>query len=159
MPAMAADSPAQPSPGLPGLSFPGVGAGLAVMRNGKLLLYRRVKAPEAGSWNILGGKVDHMEPAAQAARREAEEESALAIGEIGFLCLSEQIIPEDGQHWLSLIYVTTDFSGEPGMPEPDKFHGFGWFGPDELPAPLSRFAADAVTALSERGYFARSAAS
>lgn len=147
------------SPGFPGLSFPGVGAGLAVLREGRLLLYRRVKAPEAGSWNILGGKVDHMETAEHAARREAEEESALSIGDLGFLCLSEQILPDDRQHWLSLIYVCTDFAGEPAMPEPDKFHEFGWFGSDDLPEPLSRFAADAVRALAERGYFARSAAS
>ncbi len=156
---MAAENAPSMSPGFPGLSFPGVGAGLAVVRGGKLLLYKRVKAPEADSWNILGGKVDHMETAADAARREAEEESALSIGSVEFLCLSEQIIAEDRQHWLSLIYVTTDFAGEPSMPEPDKFHAFGWFGPDELPQPLSRFAADAVKALSAGDYFARSAAS
>ncbi len=147
------------SPGLPGLSFPGVGAGLVVVRNGKILLYHRRKAPEANHWNILGGKVDHMEPAEQAALREAEEESGLMIPAARFLCLSEQIIPEDNQHWLSLIYVATNVSGEPAMVEPDKFHGFGWFSPENLPTPLSRFTTDAVRALEAAGYFARNAAS
>lgn len=156
---MVTDNDAPSSPGFPGLSFPGVGAGLAVVRDGKLLLYRRVKAPEADSWNILGGKVDHMETAAKAARREAAEESGLGIGAISFLCVSEQILPEDGQHWLSLIYACTDFSGEPAMPEPDKFHAFGWFGREALPQPLSRFAVDAIAALDNQGYFARNAAS
>lgn len=153
------DRPSPFSPGFPGLSFPGVGAGLAVLRDGKLLLYRRVKAPEAGTWNILGGKVDHMEPAEKAARREAEEESGLSIGAVEFLCVSEQILPDDNQHWLSLIYSCTDHQGDPAMPEPDKFLAFGWFGPDDWPKPLSRFAADAVQALTQKGYFARSAAS
>lgn len=156
---MAADPNIPSSPGLPGLSFPGVGAGLAVLRDRKILLYRRVKAPEADSWNILGGKVDHMETAEHAARREAAEESGLAIGAISFLCVSEQILPEDGQHWLSLIYACRDFIGEPAMPEPDKFHAFGWFEREALPEPLSRFAADAISALDKRGYFARDAAS
>lgn len=156
---MATETSGPPSPGFPGLSFPGVGAGLAVVRDGKLLLYRRVKPPEAGHWNILGGKVDHMETAADAARREATEESGLSVGASQFLCVSEQILPEDRQHWLSLIYVCRDFTGEPAMPEPDKFHAFGWFGPDALPSPLSRFAADAISALKAGGYFERNAAS
>ena len=147
------------SPGLPGLSFPGVGAGLAVVRDGKVLLYKRRKAPEAGSWNILGGKVDHMEPAINAAAREAEEESGLQIRGLKLLCHAEKIIAEDAQHWISLIYVSTDFTGEPRMVEPDKFFDFGWFAPDALPQPLSRFATDAIAALDAGDYFARAAAS
>ncbi|MXN53598.1 NUDIX domain-containing protein [Shinella sp. AETb1-6] len=134
----------------PGIDVPGLGCGLAVLRDGKLLLYRRVKAPEAGCWNIVGGKVDHMERAIDAARREAEEESGIATGTIDFLCISEQIITQERQHWLSLIYVTDDFSGEPRVMEPEKLPEFGWFALDDLPSPLSRFAADAVDALIRR---------
>lgn len=150
---MSNDNSISSSPGFPGLSFPGVGAGLAVLRDGKLLLYKRRNAPEAGYWNIPGGKVDHMEPSMVAAAREAEEESGLVFGDITLLCHSEKIIPEDGQHWISMIYVATDFSGEPRMVEPDKFFEFGWFAPDQLPLPLSLFAGDAVNALVEKGYF------
>ncbi|GMB82340.1 NUDIX domain-containing protein [Shinella zoogloeoides] len=143
---------------IPGIDMPGLGCGLAVLREGKLLLYRRLRAPEAGSWNIVGGKVDHMERAVDSARREAEEESGLSIGAVEFLCLSEQIIADERQHWVSLIYVTEDFTGEARVMEPEKLPEFGWFPLDALPAPLSRFAADAVKALGAR-HFARSAAS
>ena len=44
--------------GQPGIDFPGLGVGLAILRDGKLLLCKRMKAPEAGHWNIVGGKVD-----------------------------------------------------------------------------------------------------
>ncbi len=132
---------------IPGIDLPGLGCGLAILREGKLLLYRRLRAPEAGAWNIVGGKVDHMERALDSARREAEEESGLTIGAVDFLCVSEQIIAEERQHWLSLIYVTEDFSGEPRVMEPEKLPEFGWFPLDALPAPLSRFASDAVKAL------------
>jgi 8-oxo-dGTP diphosphatase len=134
---------------LPGSDFPGVGTGLAVLRDGKLLLYRRMKAPEAGYWSIVGGKVDHMEPAADAARREAEEESGLAIGKIDYLCTTEQIIAADRQHWVSVIYVCKDFSGEASLVEPDKLSAFGWFGRSELPEPLSAFAEAAIVHLDE----------
>jgi 8-oxo-dGTP diphosphatase len=129
----------------PGSDFPGVGAGLLIRRDdGRILLYKRVKAPEAGFWNIVGGKIDHMEHSADAARREAEEETGLAIGNVDFLCVSEQRIEADRQHWLSMIYITSDFSGEPQLTEPDKLSAMGWFAPDDLPQPLSAFARDAL---------------
>ncbi|PYB75603.1 NUDIX domain-containing protein [Rhizobium wuzhouense] len=125
--------------GLPGIDFPGLGVGLAILRDGKLLLCRRMKAPEAGHWNIVGGKVDHMEPAAEAARREAEEETGLTIGPITYLGVTEQIIAADGQHWVSLLYKATETQGEPQLTEPDKLSEIGWFELDDLPQPLSVF--------------------
>jgi 8-oxo-dGTP diphosphatase len=133
--------------GAPGIDFPGVGTGLAILRDGKLLLYRRTRPPEAGYWNIVGGKVDLGESSEAAARREAIEESGLAIGEMEFLTLSEQFDGIGGQHWVSLIFATSDTSGDARVMEPDKLPEFGWFDMDDLPSPLSRFAADAVRAL------------
>jgi len=138
--------------GKPGIDFPGLGTGLAILRDGRLLLYRRLKAPEAGCWSIVGGKVDYMEPAARAAIREAEEESGLSIGKIDYLCTEEVIIEADRQHWISLIYLCRDFSGEPRLMEPDKLSNFGWFGRNELPAPLSEFAKATIAHLSEEDF-------
>ncbi len=133
---------------IPGKNLPGVGCGLAIIRDSKLLLYRRTRPPEAGSWNIVGGKIDHLERAIDAARREAGEETGLRIGALDFLCHSEQIFADERQHWLSLIYVTRDTDGDARVMEPDKLPEFGWFSLDALPAPLSRFAADAIQALA-----------
>jgi ADP-ribose pyrophosphatase YjhB (NUDIX family) len=135
---------------MPGRNFPGLGTGLAILRDGKLLLYRRTRPPEAGHWNIVGGKIDHLEYSHLAARREAEEETGLSIGNIDFLCHSEQIFSDEGQHWLSLIYKTTDFTGEPQVMEPDKLPEFGWFDLDALPQPVSKFTLDAVSHLKGR---------
>ena len=132
----------------PGIDFPGVGAGLVILRDdGRVLLCRRMKAPEAGFWNIVGGKVDPMEPSSDAARREAEEETGLKIGSVEFLCMAEEIIEADRQHWVSLIYVTRDFSGEPTLTEPDKLSEIGWFDPKDPPQPLSAFSAKAFSHL------------
>ena len=133
---------------MPGRNFPGLGAGLAILRDGKLLLYRRTRPPEAGHWNIVGGKIDHLERSEEAARREAEEETGLSIGAVEFLCHSEQIFKDEGQHWVSLIYVTRHFSGEPRVVEPEKLPEFGWFDFDDLPQPTSKFALDAIKHLT-----------
>lgn len=125
--------------GQPGLDFPGLGVGLAILRDGKLLLCKRMKAPEAGHWNIVGGKVDHMEPAEIAARREAAEETGLSIGSIRYLGTTEQLIEADRQHWVSLLYVTDDTTGEPQLAEPDKLSAIGFFDLGDLPQPLSVF--------------------
>ncbi|MBY5402492.1 NUDIX domain-containing protein [Rhizobium sp. WSM1274] len=133
--------------GRPGLDFPGFGVGLVILRDAKILLYKRLRAPEAGYWNIVGGKVDHMEPAEQAARREAEEETGLVIGRVERLGMTEQIIDADRQHWISLLYVTRDIEGEPQLTEPDKLSDFGWFPLTNLPEPLSAFTKAAIAAL------------
>jgi 8-oxo-dGTP diphosphatase len=130
--------------GLPGTDFPGLGVGLVIRRGRFILLYRRTRMPDAGHWNIPGGKVDHLEACEDAVRRETLEETGLTIGEIRFLCVYEYRSAEDGHHWVSLIYVTDDFIGEPRVMEPEKLPEFGWFDLDALPAPLSRFTADAV---------------
>ncbi len=106
-----------------------------------------MKAPEAGHWNIVGGKVDHMEPAELAARREAEEETGLTIGTIRYLGLTEQRIAADRQHWVSLLYVSEDTMGEPQLTEPDKLSDIGWFDLDDLPQPLSVFTQTVLTYL------------
>lgn len=133
--------------GQPGLDFPGLGVGLAILRDGKLLLCKRMKAPEAGHWNIVGGKVDHMEPAEFAARREAEEETGLSIGSIRYVGMTEQLIEADRQHWVSLLYVSEDTTGECLLTEPDKLSAIGWFDLDDLPQPLSVFTKTVLTYL------------
>lgn len=126
---------------------PGFGCGLAILRGRSILLYRRVRPPEAGHWNIVGGKVDLMEHSMDAARREALEETGLALGNVRFLCVSEQIFADEVQHWISMIYLADEFLGEPVITEPDKLDTLGWFDIDDLPQPISRFTLDAVDAI------------
>ncbi|HWU61545.1 MAG TPA: NUDIX domain-containing protein [Ensifer sp.] len=130
--------------GIPGIDFPGLGVGLVIRRGRSILLYRRTKMPEAGHWNIPGGKVDHLEACEDALRRETLEETGLKVGEMTFLCVYEYRSAEDGHHWVSLIYLTDDFTGEPRVMEPEKLPEFGWFDIDALPEKVSKFTLHAV---------------
>ena len=124
----------------------GVGCGAAILRGERLLLVKRRKAPEAGLWSLVGGKVDFLERAEEAVVRETREEVGVAI-ELGpLLCLVE-MIGIDGQHWVSPVYRAALASGEPVNREPDKIAEIGWFALDAPPAPLAQAAREAIALL------------
>jgi ADP-ribose pyrophosphatase YjhB (NUDIX family) len=123
----------------------GVGCGAAILREGRLLLVQRRKAPEAGHWSLVGGKVDFLERAEDAVARETLEEVGLAI-EIGPLLCLVQMIGIDGQHWLSPVYRASAH-GQAVNREPDKIAALGWFALDDPPAPMALAARDAIEAL------------
>ncbi len=129
---------------------PRVGCGAAIVRNGKILLMRRLKAPEIGCWGIAGGKVDLYETAAEGARREIAEELGVTITADRLLCLVDQIDREAGEHWLSAVYLAETFEGEPQIQEPHKHQDLGWFGINDPPQPLTAAASAAIAALRDR---------
>jgi 8-oxo-dGTP diphosphatase len=124
---------------------PGVGCGAAILRDGRLLLVKRLKAPEAGSWNLPGGKIDFGERAADAVKREVAEELGVEI-EVGrSLGFVEMIV--DAQHWVSPIYQAAIRRGEPFNAEPEKHEGFVWADLADPPTPLAIAARAAIRAL------------
>ena len=125
---------------------PGVGCGAAILRDGRLLLVKRLRAPEAGTWSLPGGKVDFGEPVADAVRREIREEVGLEIELVRPLGLVE-LIGLDDQHWVSPIYLADAPAGEAVNNEPEKLGGVEWFALDAPPSPLSRAALQAIEAL------------
>lgn len=126
---------------------PGVGCGVAIVRNGALLLVLRLRQPEADHWGLPGGKVDWGEGVRAAAAREIHEELGLTIVPGRLLCMADTIDAGDGMHWTAPVYLVEDSEGEPEVMEPDKMGGCGWFPLDALPSPLTRATLAAVKAL------------
>jgi ADP-ribose pyrophosphatase YjhB (NUDIX family) len=124
----------------------GVGCGAAILREGRILLVKRLKAPEAGSWSLVDGKVDFLECAEDAAQRETLEEVGVGI-ELGPLLCLVQMIGIEGQHWISPVYRASLKTGEPENREPDKIAAIGWFALDDPPAPLALAAREAIATL------------
>lgn len=129
------------------MKVPRLGCGAAILdAQGRWLLARRLTAPEAGHFGLLGGKIDPGEPTRAAIRREIAEEIGVAIESLGFLCAVDQIGP-DGQHWVSIVERARIVAGVPAIREPGKLAELGWFAPDALPAPLTQAARAALAAL------------
>ena len=129
---------------------PGVGCGVALVEDGRLMLVLRRRAPEAGAWSLPGGKVDWSERAEQAAAREIREELGVEIEIDDLLCVT-QILDGDDHHWVSPVYKAHIVSGRPTNREPDKHERVEWFSLDALPARQAKSTVDAAEALKARG--------
>ncbi|MGH6859923.1 MAG: NUDIX domain-containing protein [Phyllobacterium sp.] len=133
------------------MNAPGVGCGLVFLNRARILLLQRKKSPEAGAWGIPGGKVDFLETAEQAVRREALEETGLQAGFLRMLGLSEQLFHEERQHWLGVLYLAETYSGDMQLLEPEKHGGIDWFPIDRLPAKLTLPTLHAIDLMRDRG--------
>ena len=132
------------------MNQPRAGCGAAIVKDGKILLMRRLKAPEAGCWGLPGGKIDLYDTAADACEREIAEELGVMILAHDLLCVVDHIDREAGEHWVAPVYLATSCLGEPHNQEPAKCGGIGWFDLDDPPAPLTTAAATALRALEAR---------
>jgi ADP-ribose pyrophosphatase YjhB (NUDIX family) len=124
-----------------------VGCGAAIVSKGRILLVKRLRAPERGCWNLPDGKVGHLERIEDAIRRETFEETGLAIRLTRFLQLT-QMFGEDGEHWVAPVWLAEGVEGEARNLEPDKAEAVAWFPLSDPPAPLGQAAREAIARLA-----------
>jgi 8-oxo-dGTP diphosphatase len=123
----------------------GVGVLLVDPEHGLLLTLRK-RAPEAGCWSIVGGKVDFLEKLDQCALREAREEVGVEVKLIRLLCVTDHLLPEEGQHWVAPAYLGRIVSGEVKNCEPEKTAQVRWFALANIPENLTMTARKAIEA-------------
>ena len=88
---------------------PIVGIGIVVLRGNEVLLCRRGKPPNVGSWTLPGGAQDIGETCMEAARRELMEETNLTVGDLHF-CAYVDTIRKDEQGRVRFHYTILDFA-------------------------------------------------
>ncbi|MFT8717764.1 NUDIX hydrolase [Acetobacter sp.] len=129
--------------------LPRAGCGAAIMRDGKLLLVLRKRAPEAGHWGLPGGKIDPFETVAAAVAREIDEELGLKISPHRLLCVVDQIDRNAGTHWIAPVFLVEAAEGEPVLREPEALGAVAWFPLDALPEPLTEATRQSLAALEK----------
>jgi 8-oxo-dGTP diphosphatase len=136
-------------------AIPRVGVGvLLVDAQNRVLLTLRKRAPEAGCWSIVGGKVDFLERLEQCAVREAMEEAGVEVELIRLLCVTDHVLPDEEQHWVAPAYLGRIINGEARNCEPDKAREVRWFDLSGIPENLTMTARNAIKAyLRERQLF------
>ncbi|ALN73695.1 NUDIX hydrolase [Aureimonas sp. AU20] len=83
---------------------PLLGASICVLRGEEVLLILRGHAPFAGLWSLPGGRVEFGERLEDAVRREALEETGLAVTDIAFVTLHEAIDAANGAHAVIAVF-------------------------------------------------------
>ncbi len=96
---------------------PLIGVGAIIIEAGRVLLVKRGHPPLEGEWSIPGGVLEVGETLREAAKREAREETGLAVETADLLGVYDRIL-RDGKGRIRYHYVLVDFlcrrvAGEP----------------------------------------------
>lgn len=96
---------------------PIVGIGVVVLKADQVLLVRRAKPPNLGSWSLPGGAQELGETAEQAARRELEEETGVSVGPLHLAAVVDNIRPDPAGrihfHYTIIDFAARWLAGEP----------------------------------------------
>jgi 8-oxo-dGTP diphosphatase len=96
---------------------PIVGIGVVVLKGDSVLLVRRGKPPNMGSWTLPGGAQELAETTEQAARRELAEETGVTVGELRLVATVDNIRRDlAGRvqfHYTIIDYAAQWLAGEP----------------------------------------------
>jgi ADP-ribose pyrophosphatase YjhB (NUDIX family) len=130
-----------------GIDYIGVGCGAFIVneKNEVLLMKRGKKSKNnVGCWSLPGGAVEFNEHFHDAVKREIFEELGLEIEVLKLLVLADDILPEQGQHWVTPQFLCRIVGGTLRNKEPEKCDEIGWFSVDTFPTPLNPLTQQAL---------------
>jgi 8-oxo-dGTP diphosphatase len=76
--------------------------------------------------------------------REAREEAGVDVELLRLLCVTDHVLPDEGQHWVAPAYLGRVVSGEARNCEPDKTQEVKWFAFSSVPENLTMTARNAI---------------
>ena len=120
----------------------GVGFGVMLLRDNKILLGKRHEDPQkassllkgAGTWTMPGGKLHFGETFEEGAKREVMEETGIKLNSAKVIAINNDMV--ESAHFVTIGLLSEDFEGEAKVMEPDEIVQWKWFGLNELPSPL-----------------------
>ena len=121
---------------------PGVGFGVMILKEGKVLLGHRHENPEKassllhgeGTWTMPGGKLHFQEKLKEGAIREIFEETGIKAKDLKIISVSNDIVSD--AHFVTIGFLCEEFEDEAKVMEPDEITEWKWFDLDNLPSPL-----------------------
>lgn len=111
-----------------------VGVQALILKNAKLLLYRRQGGFGAGSWGLPGGHLEIGESLIEAATREVFEETGIIVTNARVQAVTD---PDPAtNHHMQIGVLVLDWKGEPELRELTKADAFDFFDLTQLPTPI-----------------------
>ena len=137
----------------------GLGFGVMILKDNKVLLGKRHDDPEKagsnlhgeGTWTMPGGKLDFGELFTVGATREVEEETSLKVNTLEFISVTSDAVSD--WHYVTLGFLCKDFIGEPKVMEPEEIVEWQWFDIDNLPEPMYFPSERIVKNYKDKKYF------
>lgn len=122
-----------------------VGLGIIIVDEKGYILVGKRKGGHAQKYSIPGGSLELGETFEEGAIREIKEETDLTISGPRVMAVTNNLdtYREEGKHYISVILLATEYSGELKNMEPEKCEGWKWVDPKKLPEPhfdASKFA-------------------
>ncbi|MBT5029747.1 NUDIX domain-containing protein [archaeon] len=130
-----------------GIDFIGVGCGAHIINeNNQILLIKRNKncRNKANHWSIPGGGINFFEKIDEALKREIKEELGIDIQIIQLISITDDIIKEENQHWISPQFLCKIIKGTPINLEPHKCEEIRWFDLDKIPENITNTTKDGL---------------
>lgn len=96
--------------------------------NPRFLMGKRLNSHGAGTYALPGGHLEFGETPEQCASREVLEETGLEISDAKFLTATNDYMPDEGKHYITLfmVCVRKDPNVKPQVLEPHKCEGWDW---------------------------------
>lgn len=122
----------------------GIGTGVMLLKEGKILLGKRNDDPEKadsalkgeGTWTIPGGKLDFGESFEDGAEREVFEETGIRVDKENLKLISISNDRVETAHFATMGFLCEKFEGEPEIKEPEEITEWRWFPLNDLPSPI-----------------------
>lgn len=122
----------------------GVGFGVMLLKDNKVLLGKRHEDPKKassalhgeGTWTMPGGKLHFRETFEEGAFREVLEETGIKINKDNLEVISLTNDIAHDAHFVTIGLLCKDFDGETQVLEPDEIIEWKWFDLNNLPNPI-----------------------
>lgn len=107
-----------------------------ILKDGKVLVGKRINSLGHGKWCIPGGRLEFCEELLDGVRREVLEETGLKIKNLRLGTVVNDYSKKDKWHYASICYVADYDSGTTKVMEPKKCAEWRWVEWNDLPKPL-----------------------
>jgi 8-oxo-dGTP diphosphatase len=128
-----------------------VSVNVFVLKEGKILLGKRIGKIGHDTWGLPGGHLEYGESLADGARRELVEETGIVSDNLKLIHIINDSCKDF--HYIRFGFFCNSWSGQPEIMEPDKFSEWDWFDLHNLPEPIFVANEKSISAFIEKTYF------